>query len=217
MRRSIAFLLGFLCPLALAAADREIPCAKLHAMFSRVAQLQGGTYFEADARLASNDPAVPTANIRLVIRSRAGEIPVPVAADGTTRFPLSDALLEENPPVATNVAKGQLAFNVALRVEAPPAQRFRYGLMVAMRDEAAAMIAKQGMMARMLAPDFGGLQITFLEGTAATATVETAKGPVRFHSDAQGRIRIPDRRDWRRENPFIQLSAMPVQITLQTD
>lgn len=218
--RSMTYLLVsvllLLWPTA-ASADRVIPYADLHSMFARLAALQGGTYFKADARLISADPAVPTQDLKLVIQSRSGEIRVPVAADGTTQFPVRADLLDENPPVLTNAAKGKLQLSVSLRVEAPPAQRFRYGLMIAMQDEAATMIAKQGLMARMLAPDFEGLLISFPAGTTATATLETAKGPVSFTADAENRIRIPDRREWQREDPFVQLSAMPVQIALDTD
>jgi hypothetical protein len=216
MRQAIAWVLAmsFSAP---ALAERTIPYASLHAMFSRIAVLQGGTYFKADARLTSTDPAVPTEALQLVIQSRGGAIRVPVAADGTTQFPIRADLLAENPPVLTNAAEGKLSLSVSLRVEAPPTQRFRYGLMVAMHDEARAMIAKQGMMARMLAPDFEGLRITFPAGTAATATLETAQGPVRFETDAAHVIRIPDRRKWRREDPFVQLSAMPLEISLDVD
>ena len=107
--------------------------------------------------------------------------------------------------------------NVLIRVEAPPQQRFRYGLMVEMQDEAKTLIAKQGMIARMLAPDFEGLRIVFPPGSRATATVESAEGPQVFRADAEGNVAIPDRRAWRRENPFVQLSEMPLRIALAAD
>jgi hypothetical protein len=203
-----------LAPLAL--ADREIPYEDLHKVFSRVAGIPEGTYFRMTARMASNDPAVATGAIRLVIRSRHGDIEVPVAADGATQFPVREALLEENPPVLTNVAEGQLQVRISVRVEAPPAQRFPYGLMVAMQDEADAILGKQGFMVRMMAPDFEGLRVSFAPGTAATATVETAR-PETFTADAEGQIRIPDRKAWRKENPFVQLSAQPLAIQLDVD
>ncbi len=209
---SSAFLLA-----PAAGAERTIPYADMHSMFARLEKLQGGKYFHADARLSSSDPEVPTANLKLVIQSKGGDIAVPIAADGTASFPVRADLLAENPPVLTNTAKGTLQLSVALRVEAPPAERFRYGLMVAMQEEAGAMIRKQGMMARMLAPDFGALLIHFPAGTKATATVESAKGSVSITADAEGAIRIPDRRDWRREDPWIQLSSLPEQIALEAD
>ena len=51
MRRVLCALLAILASAAPAGADRAIPYAEMHAMFSRVAALQGGVYFKADARL----------------------------------------------------------------------------------------------------------------------------------------------------------------------
>ena len=217
--RPAAILLAIagLLPLAVAAAERSIAYADMYGMLSRIAQLQGGKYFKASATLSSADPSVATAEITLVIRGRQGAIPVPVAADGSIEFPLRDDLLAENPPVFTNVPPGKLSMNVGIRVEAPPQQRFRYGLMVEMHDEAKAMIAKQGMLARMLAPDFEGLQIRFAKGSKATATVESTGAHQRFEANAEGLIEIPDRRAWRSANPFVQLSEMPLGIGLGAD
>lgn len=219
MKRRVTILLAMasLLPLAAAAAERSIAYADMYGMFARVAQLQGGKYFKATATLSSADPSVATADITLVIRGREGAIPVPVAADGAIQFPLRDDLLAENPPVFTNVPQGKLSMSVSIRVEAPPQQRFRYGLMVEMDDEAKAMIAKQGMIARMLAPDFEGLRIRFAKGSKAIATVELAAGLQRFQPDAEGNLEIPDRRAWRIENPFVQLSEMPLGIGLGAD
>jgi hypothetical protein len=218
--RRLALLLSvapFLSPLPAFAAERSVPYADMYGMFARVAQLQGGKYLKATATLSSADSAIQTQDITLEIRGRQGAIPVPIAADGTTQFPISDALLAENPPVFTNVPEGKLSMTVGIRVETPPQQRFRYGLMVEMQDEAKVMIAKQGMIARMLAPNFEGLRIVFPPGSKATATVESADGPERFQADAEGNVEIPDRRAWRRENPFVQLSEMPRSIGLGVD
>ena len=111
---------------------------------------------------------------------------------------------------------GKLQVRISMSVEAPPAQRFRYELMTAMHDEAKAILGKQGFMVRMMAPDFEGLLVRFAPVTADTATAEAAK-PETFTADAEGRIRIPERRAWRKENPFVQLSAMPERIELGID
>jgi len=200
-----------------ASADREIPYSEMHGAFSRVAGIPNGKYFRIDTRLGSSDPAVATADIKLVIKSRGGEIPVPVAADGAVQFPVREDLLKENPPVVTNVAAGKMQLTLSMRVEAPPAQRFRYELMVAMQDDAKAIISRQGLMARMMAPDFEGLLIAFAPGTAATATLELAGKPVTLEAGAEGAIRIPDKKAWRKANPWIQLSTMPTSIQLEMD
>jgi hypothetical protein len=198
------------------AADREIPYAEMHQPLARLAGIPDGKYFRARTRFASNDPTVATKDIKLVVRSRGGDIAVPIGADGSGAFPLRDDLLKENPPVVTNVAAGKLQVRVDMSVSAPPEQRFRYELMVAMQDEVEGIIARQGFMARMMAPDFEGLLVSFAPGSAATATVEAAK-PETFKADAEGRIRIPDRKAWRKENPVVQLSETPLRIDLDTD
>jgi hypothetical protein len=220
MRRAAAAFALLACCFAaapVAAAERAIAYADLHRVFSRVAMLQGGKYLRVATTLASKDPSIATRDIRLVIRSRQGDLLVPVAADGSTAFPLRADLLAENPAVMTNVPEGKLEMNVSLAVEAPPQQRFRYGLMAEMLAEAKAMIAKQGFVARLLAPDFEGLVITFAPGSETTVTVAAAAGPVRLTADASGNVLVPDRRDWRRENPWLELSALPTRIALRAD
>lgn len=215
MHRRIAILLCVVAPLAFA-FEREIPYEDLHKVFARVAGIPPGKYFRMDTRIVSEDPAVATKDIRLVIRAKAGDIPVAIAPDGSAAFPVRDDLLAENPPVVTNVAKGKLSMRLEPHVEAPPQQRFRYELIAAMVEEVDGIIASQGMMARMLAPDFEGLLVSYAPGTVATATVEGAK-PETFQADAEGRIRIPDRKAWRKENPFVQLSAVPTRMALYVD
>ena len=85
------------------AEEREIPYEELHDAFSRVANVPAGKYFHVVTRFESQDPAVATPDIKLVIRSRGGDIPVPVAADGVVQFPVREDLEEEDPPVVTNV------------------------------------------------------------------------------------------------------------------
>lgn len=214
MRASIAAALWVFAAAALA-AEREIPYAELHKVCARAA-IPPGKYFRITTRFESKDPAIATADITFVVRGQGGEVPIPIAADGTVQFPLRDDLLKENPPVVTNVGAGQLQLKIGMAVEAPPEQRFRYDLMVAMQDEYDGIIGKQGVMARMMAPDLEGLAIAFPPGTAATATIEAAK-PETFTADAQGLIHVPDKKAWRKENPFVQLSAVPLRIALDTD
>ncbi len=200
------------------AADREIPYEDMHDVFARVAKIPAGKYFHVDTRFESQDPDVATKDITLVIRSSGGDIPVPVAADGAVRFPVRDDLEDENPPMVTNVADGLLQLHITMAVDAPPEQRFRYELIEAMRDDAKAALSHAGFMVRWFAaPDFkGGLVISFPPGTAATAVVEASR-PWTIATDAEGRIRIPDRKVWRKENPVVTLSAMPLRIALEQE
>lgn len=199
------------------AAERSIPYADMHKVFERIERLKGGQYVKPFARFSTTAPGLTTKDIRLTVKSRTGDIPVNIAEDGTADFPVREDLLEENPAVVTNVPEGKLSVQVSLTVEAPPLQRFKYSYLTAMQDEADAMIAKQGFMARMFLPDFDGFQISFPPGTEAHAIVETKKGLKRFDTDKDGNIVIPDRGEWRKVNPEIKLSARPTTIALQVD
>ena len=86
-----------------------------------------------------------------------------------------------------------------------------------MQDEIDELMSQQGMMARMFAPDFDALVVEFAPGTAATAVVESSEGAETFATDAKGRIVLEDRRAWRREDPWVQLSAQPTRITLRQE
>ena len=215
--RLLSALLLACCATTAAAVERAIPYEKLHDMFARVAALQGGTYLKASARLSTSDGSLEPGAIRLVVKSRNGDIAVPIDANGVAQFPLSDALADENPDVIVNVAEGKLSFSVDMAVEAPPVERFRYGLMVEMLDDYEKIVDAQGFTTRMMAPDFDGLLLVYERGTAATAVIESASGPKTYTADADGHILIPDERAWRDENPWVQLSAKPQRITLMPD
>ena len=200
-----------------AALERAIPYADMHKIFSRVASFEGARFVRLRPTLSAEDGSVAPGDIRLTIRSRAGDIAVPVDEKGRAEFPVRADLEAENPDVMVNVAEGKLSLNIQMDIDAPPAQRFRYGLMAQMQDELDALLKKQGMMARMFAPDFEGLRVEFPPGTAATAVVESGEGAETFAAGADGRIVLEDRRAWRREDPWVQLSAVPTRITLQPE
>ena len=64
------------------AAERAIPYADLHAVFARVASLQGGKYVQAESRLTSTDPALPPMGLRLRLKASVdiSGYPAPVRA-----------------------------------------------------------------------------------------------------------------------------------------
>lgn len=194
-------------------AWRDIPYQKLHDAFTTIEPLEDARYIRLRHTIGRADSDSVSEPLRLVIASASGDIEVPVAADGSVDFPLSDALLEEDPPVRTNAPEGGLSVGMTIDISAPPTDRFPYALLVDIEDEYSRMVKKQGLMARMLAPKSSGLELRFAPGEAATATVGGRNGQV-FHANDQGRLRIPPRREWRRENPEVVLSHMPELISL---
>ncbi|HRP35228.1 MAG TPA: hypothetical protein PLI48_05015 [Gammaproteobacteria bacterium] len=200
--------------LAVAAdAWREIPYSRLHEAFTTIQPLDDARYIQLRHTVGRADADTADEPLRLVIASASGDIEVPVDTDGTVDFPLSQALLEEDPPVRTNAPEGGLSVGMTIDISAPPTERFPYALLADIEDEYSRMVRKQGLMARMLAPRPAGLEVRFAAGEPGTATVGGRNGRV-FQADDQGRLRIPSRREWRRENPEVVLSHMPELISL---
>ena len=165
--------------------------------------------------LSAGDSGIAPHEIQLVVRSRQGEIAVPVAADGKAEFPVRADLLAGNPPVFTNVPTGKLATTLQLSIEAAPVEQFPYLLGDKMRQEVAEVLARQPLLVRLMLPSFDVFVVQFPAGAKAWAAIELSSGTTRLEADPMGRLLIPDRRDFRRHNPVVRLSQLPLAITLQ--
>lgn len=214
----LALLLLAMSPGAVPAQDfwRAIPYERLHEAFSSVKPLEGARYIRLDRRIATTAPDMTLDDVRMVIGAAGGDIEVPIDGDGTLAFPMSEALLEENPPVRVNVPEGQLSINVQIDTSVPPAESFPYALVAEMADEYALFVKEQGMLARMMAPDPEGLRVEFPDGVPATATV-TGPGGETIEADPDGKLVVPIRKDWRAGNREVVLSRMPAAMRLAVE
>jgi hypothetical protein len=190
-------------------AWREISYEKMHASLSSVRPLEGARYIRLKSTVGTSAPDMSVADVRMVIGAAAGDIEVPIAADGTLVFPMSDALLEENPPVRVNVPEGQLAVNVTIAAEVPPAERFPYSLVSDIADEYGRFVKQQGLLARMMAPDMNGVAVVFAAGEPAFATITGPAGET-LPADESGRLVLPLRPEW--DGAEVVLSRMPEAV-----
>jgi hypothetical protein len=192
---------------------RDIPYRNLHEAITAVKPLDDARFVVMKHTLQVSGDDMTIEDLRMIIGASAGDMDVEIRPDGSMDFPISDALLEENPPVRVNAPAGGLSLSLTINVSAPPARRFSYGLLTEMSDEYDQMIRRQGLMARMVAPQPSGLEIRFPPGDPATAVVG-GRQEATFHAEEDGRLRIPSRRQWRSENPEVLLSRDPELITL---
>lgn len=192
---------------------REIPYKDLHGVFSRDL-VAGAKYASMTRSLNVRDENFRQEDLRLFVAAEAGPIEVTINADGTVEeFPVSQALLEENPPVRTNAPKGKLAMTMAFSSTVPPAEQLPYAVVVEMTDEYHELVKRQGMMARLMMPKSKGLLVEFGSGVDANARI----GDEVINTDPKGTLIIPLRRAWNRRPPLIQFSAMPTRLSLQLD
>ncbi|MCA1797979.1 MAG: DUF2987 domain-containing protein, partial [Xanthomonadaceae bacterium] len=97
--------------------------------------------------------------------------------------------------------------------EAPVQQRFSYALLLEMAADYDAVVARQGFLARMAAPKPAGLKLEFEPAARAQATIRARTTEV-LTADEDGVLLIPLRRDWRRALPEVELSRVPLRMTL---
>ncbi len=205
-----------LCAMTAAVAApewREIPYKDLHEAFSRDF-IGDAKYARVTRSLRVQDENFRQEDLRLIVAATAGPIEVAIDADGTVvNFPLSQALLQENPPVRTNAPPGKLAMTMAFNSTVPPAESMPYAVIVEMTDEYNDLVRRRGVMARLMMPKPKGLLVEFGSGVDAHARI----GEEVINTNAEGTLTIPLRRAWNRRPPLIQFSAMPTRLSLQLD
>jgi len=181
------------------------PYAVLYQVLSPVQAIGKYDRLVAIERIESKLPDVQPSAIRVTIHAKAGAIAVPVAADGVVRFPATDALRSENPPVETNQPKGSLAFivNVALKL-ADPAR-------IAWSDVEAALEQVKSFYAESrgaAAPAISGIEVHFAPGAPAMLTIEGRTERL-LMADPAGRLIVTRDMAPADEKPVLAFSRAP--------
>lgn len=185
-----------LAPAALAdEVTSTTPYATLYQVLSPVAKIATYDHLVAIERIESKDASVRPETIKVVIHAKSGAINVPVSSTGEVKFPVTDALRSENPPVETNQPKGSLALivNVALKI----GDRLR----VPWTDIDAGLNQVKQFYAETqgsAAPTISGVEAHFAAGKEAMLTIE-GKSERLLMADPGGRIIVT--REMASENP----------------
>jgi hypothetical protein len=202
--RAICALCATLVAAGVASAA-EIEYAVVHRALGAAREIAAYPRLVAVQRIESKRAGIPPRAIRIAIRARAGEIPVPVAADGTVRLPIDDALLAENPIVETNQPPGSLTLTVSVELPRPAAPLLGCAEVEAALVEADALLASQRSRSRVR-----GVEFLFARGAGGVTL--RGEGERTLVPDRHGRVivmRDPDLRERYRE---IELSAPPLRI-----
>jgi hypothetical protein len=93
-------------------------------------------------------------------------------------------------------------------------QSFPYSVYTDMAAAHADDMAGRDLLQRFIASDPQGLLIRFPPGSDARATIHLRSGVLRYAADDKDEMRLPDKREWRRDNPRIELSVRPLALAL---
>lgn len=211
-------LLALVASLALAqnaagGATSTTPYLTLYQVLSPVAKISTYDHLVAVERIESKLPDVRPQDIRVVIHAKEGPIPVPVSATGEVKFPVTDALRAENPPVETNQPKGSLALIVNVALHMADAKRMPWSEIETGLAQVKAFYAEtQGASA----PGISGVEVHFPAGESAMLTIE-GKNERLLMADPLGRIVVTREMALESSAPVLVFSRAPEFVVPYSD
>lgn len=118
VRGLLAAVLLLAAGAAMADAWRDIPYERFHRALTMVTPLPDARYVRIRQQVSVPETDMKLEDLRIVVAAASGDIEVPIRPDGGLDFPISDALLRENPAVRVNAPDGKLSLSIQLDAEA---------------------------------------------------------------------------------------------------
>jgi len=203
-----------------AAEKATIPYDKLDELCQKLEQVDATKLFTS-AQVLSKDKNVKPSQIKLVIKSAGGDIPLRVSADGYIGdFPRAEALRKENPPIESNQPKGSLRLNIGVELTVPATNTFPYArLLDGIVEAIKFMKAQAGGPAPAEDPVIKAVILLFPKSAGRAATVEVGTGAAKrvMTADATGQVRLLMKPTLAGENPMLKVSERPLRIFIDGD
>jgi len=194
-----SLLLALSCLAASAAekaADRAtLPYRTVAKLVQGVREIPDKDRLNLPIRVTPRD-AADTAPVHLVIKAKAGDLPLEVAPDGEIlRFPLTEVLQDENPKIEADRPKGTLNLGLNLSLRRPKAE-----------DETAKWYQKALDQAHSAAGAVGGglgfllsrpksLLVEFPAGSKGRVTLRSGDKETIMEADSKGTVSVPISRE----------------------
>lgn len=158
--------------------------------------------------IESKRPGVLPSDIKLTIRSRSGDLLVPVAADGRLEFPVDAALKAENPDVLANQPKGSLTLTLTFELRFTDPQRVGWGELSSALEQARSAVTEGATGPET---QVAGVEYRFLPGEDARVTM-TGTGERLLMAGDDGRIIVMIDEMVKKERPTLVANRAPRAI-----
>jgi hypothetical protein len=225
MPRTAVALVTLLClaapPATTQAADREwhrykAVCEKLYLDKIHRTPLAERDRLEVLLKLGPDSGAPPgTPPPTLTIQAKDGDIRVTPDPEGFVAFPVTEALLAEDPMVLTSMPEGRkTSVSLELRPARPPGTTFPLAELLASVPQANKLIKAQAGFFSFALPTLKAVLLVYPPGAPQTARL-TAPGVERtIASDAKGHLRLPRDEPLEAAGARVELSAPPLRFEL---
>jgi hypothetical protein len=184
-----AFLLLFFCTApSFADAPVRVPYASLYHALEPGLAIGKFDRLIARQRIQSRRLDVAPQHIAVQIMAKSGVIAVPISPLGEIQFPMTQALLDENPWVQSNQPKGSLSLSATMEIKLSGQKNYAYQDIYASAMQAQQVLAKLG-------PGMAGRRIRSIEfefnpSDGARAELIDARGEELLISNAAGMLEL---------------------------
>lgn len=196
-------------PAAAQEAAGETPYRALYQVLSPSLKLSGYSRLRPIQRIVSKDPAVPASEIRVRIEAGNGPIELTPAADGRVEFPMSEALLAENPPVRSNQPRGSLSVSVSFEIDLGEGDGLPYAVLAEGIDQAQQALAEvePGLAGHRVA----GIEFSFPPDSDARVQIIDPRLEALLMADRQGHVRLRNDPRLRESGASVRWSPKPLR------
>lgn len=212
LRRLIALVLLLTAlvsaPLA-AQSGGETPYRALYGALSPSLKLAGYSRLKPVQRIVSKNAEVAPDAIRVSIHAASGVIELTPTADGRVDFPMSEALLAENPPVRSNQPRGSLSVSVSFEIDLGDGDGLPYAELALGMEQAQTALGEvePALAGRRVA----GIEFSFPPGTEARLQIIDARLEELLVADRAGFVRLRNDPRLRESGAMVRWTPRPLR------
>ncbi len=204
-----------ICSLGLAQTPTQVRYASLYRALEPGLTIARFERLLAHQRIVSKQNKISPSQIEVRILAASGVIVVKVGPDGSVNFPMTPALLAENPIVESNQAKGSLSLSATMEIKLGQSKVVAYSDIYE-----SALQAQQAIAA--LGPEMAGRKVRSIEfefehAQDARAELVDSKVDELLMADKQGVVVLRIDAALAKRKAQVTFSSLPIAARLHID
>jgi hypothetical protein len=205
----------FLCMSSFSSAQTAVPYATLYRALEPGLVIARFEHLRAVQRIQSRLPEVAPGQIQVSIRAKSGTLNIAIDSRGHVQFPMSEALLAENPMVQSNQPKGSLSVSATMECALVAGSKLAYSALMDCSQQAQSALAALGPS--MSGRNISSIEFEFDPAQNANVQLNDDKAEEVLVADASGmvRVRIDPRKIQR--HAVLMLSAPALAVRPQIE
>ncbi len=185
----------------------QVPYASLYRALEPAVVIARFDHLIARQRIVSRRSDVAPAQIEIRILAAAGVLKLHAQPDGSINFPMTQALLAENPPVESNQPKGSLSLSATMELKLASGAEFAYADLYAGAAQAQTVLTQLGPA--MVGRSVRAIEFEFDPKLDARAELSDSIAEEVLIADAAGLLMVRVDEGLLKRNARIKFSHVP--------